>query len=111
MAAYEAFVYMPPLSRTPRMYWKMSIDLSRPLVLSMGHHDPLDGYVTSIQLQTTAAKFQGEVSGPELRDQVAGFAKLIELRGLPTVDPLGIGSLLIDASCVVQLMEEGADLE
>lgn len=26
-----------------RMYWKMSIDLSRPLVPSMGHHDPLDG--------------------------------------------------------------------
>lgn len=26
-----------------RMYWKMSIDLSRPQVRSMGHHDPLDG--------------------------------------------------------------------
>ena len=26
-----------------RMYWKMSIDLSRPQVHSMGHHDPLDG--------------------------------------------------------------------
>ncbi len=28
------------------MYWKMSIDLSRPLVTSEGNLDPYDGYVT-----------------------------------------------------------------
>jgi len=33
-----------------RMFWKMSIDLSRPLVPSMGHHDPLDGFITYYQL-------------------------------------------------------------
>ena len=35
----------------PRMYWKMSIDLSRPLVDSMGQHDPLDGLISYLQLQ------------------------------------------------------------
>ena len=38
-----------------RMVWKMSIDLSRPLVPSMGHHDPLDGYVTALELGLPAA--------------------------------------------------------
>ena len=27
------------------LHWKMSIDLSRPLVPSMGQHDPLDGFL------------------------------------------------------------------
>ena len=36
------------------MYWKMSIDLSRPLVASMGQHDPLDGFVTCAELDATA---------------------------------------------------------
>ena len=35
-----------------RMVWKMSIDLTRPLVPSMGQHDPLDGLVTYLELQT-----------------------------------------------------------
>ena len=34
----------------------MSIDLSYPLVPSMGQHDPLDGYITYLQLQSTAVK-------------------------------------------------------
>lgn len=33
----------------------MSTDLSRPLVASMGQHDPLDGLITCTQLETTAA--------------------------------------------------------
>lgn len=30
----------------PHMYWKMSIDLTRPLVQSEGNLDPFDGFVT-----------------------------------------------------------------
>ena len=41
-------------ARRKRMYWKLSIDLSRPLVASMGQHDPLDGLVTCAQLEATA---------------------------------------------------------
>jgi hypothetical protein len=36
-----------------RLFWKMSIDLSRPQVTSMGLHDPLDGFLTYSQLQAT----------------------------------------------------------
>jgi len=53
--AHAAFTYDPPGSGPKRMYWKMSTDLSRPLVPSMGQHDPLDGYVTAAQLRRTAA--------------------------------------------------------
>jgi hypothetical protein len=38
----------------PQMYWKMSIDLSRPLVPSEGNLDPYDGYVMYRLLQQTA---------------------------------------------------------
>jgi hypothetical protein len=67
--------------RGTRMYWKMSIDLTRPQVATMGHHDPLDGYVTELELGLT-----GEAYRP-----------LLDSRGLATADPLGLGGLLIDA--------------
>jgi hypothetical protein len=38
------------------MYWKMSVDLSRPLVLSQGGGDPVDGYVTLERLLSTNRK-------------------------------------------------------
>src|SRR5436190_1220053 len=31
-AAHRAFTYLPPHRRRKRMYWKLSVDLSRPLV-------------------------------------------------------------------------------
>ena len=55
--AHTGFIYASPISGDQkRMYWKMSIDLSYPLVPSMGQHDPLDGLVTYCQLQATAKK-------------------------------------------------------
>src|SRR3954464_2754588 len=36
-----------------RLAWKMSVDLSRPLVASTGQHDALDGFVTAAQLRET----------------------------------------------------------
>lgn len=38
--AHTAFTYTPVRGGAKRMYWKMSVDLSRPLVPSMGQHDP-----------------------------------------------------------------------
>jgi hypothetical protein len=54
--AHAKFTYVPSSGNRKRMYWKMSIDLSYPLVSTMGHHDPLDGFITYLQLQATAAK-------------------------------------------------------
>ena len=37
----------------PRIFWKMSMDLSRPLVASEGNLDPIDGYLTYKLLRST----------------------------------------------------------
>jgi len=38
-------------STTPQMHWKMSIDLSKPLIHHQGNLDPYDGYITYRLLQ------------------------------------------------------------
>ncbi len=40
------------------MYWKMSIDLTRPLVSSMGQHDPLDGFITYNEIKNGMKSFE-----------------------------------------------------
>ena len=103
-AAHRTFVYGPRDHR--RMYWKMSIDLARPQVASMGHHDPLDGYVTCLALEATRAELG--VRGPDLGDAIAEFRAMIEPEALATGDPLGIGGLLVDAHRLTQLgLHEG----
>ena len=87
-----------------RMYWKMSIDLSRPLVPVMGHHDPLDGYVTCLQLRATASASSAPTPAPALEAEAARFRSMIDGRDLATADPLGIGGLLADAYRLEQLM-------
>jgi hypothetical protein len=85
------------------MYWKLSVDLSRPLVASMGQHDPLDGLVTYAQLEANAAGW-----GASLADAIADFAAMVEPRGLATGDALGVGGLLVDAYRIAQLEQQGA---
>jgi len=85
----------------------MSIDLTRPLVPSMGHHDPLDGFVTSVQLDATARAL-GSAAGPGLAEATADFASMIEPAQLATSDPLGLGGLLVDVYRVEQLLRGGA---
>jgi hypothetical protein len=101
-AAHRAFTYAPYQGARKRMYWKLSIDLSRPLVASMGQHDPLDGLVTYAQLETTAPG-----SEPSLGHARADFAAMVEPRELATADPLGLGGLLVDAYRVLQLEQQG----
>ena len=75
----------------------MSIDLSRPLVPSMGQHDPLDGFITCLELRHTASLFASASAGPDLDDAIAGFGRMVEDGDWITADPLGIGGLLMDA--------------
>jgi hypothetical protein len=105
-AAFRAFTYLPGEGGQRRMYWKMSIDLSRPLVRSMGQHDPLDGYVTCAELDATRTAMGGPA--PDIGSQVAALAAMIDEDHLATADPLGIGGLLVDAFRVEQLMRGGA---
>jgi hypothetical protein len=107
-AAHAAFSYRLSASDRPRMYWKMSIDLSRPLISSMGQHDALDGYVTVKQLRTTTAKVPHTTAEPDLIQASEDFAEMLQGAELASPDPLGIGGLLADAYRLEQLTRRGA---
>ncbi|MBW1801833.1 MAG: hypothetical protein JRJ85_14005 [Deltaproteobacteria bacterium] len=102
--AHDRFTYAPGSGGQKRMYWKMSIDLSYPLVTSMGHHDPLDGFITYRQLQATAEKVPEKSEGPDLKAEIAEMTDICEGKSWATDDPLGIGGLLGDAFRLAQLI-------
>jgi hypothetical protein len=106
-AAHMGFVRMSSISGQKRMYWKMSIDLSYPLVPSMGQHDPLDGLVTYCQLQATAKKDPHRCTSPDLVAEIADMADICAGKSWTTVDLLGIGGLLSDAYRMAQLIING----
>jgi hypothetical protein len=103
MTAHNAFTREMP-GGPKRIVWKMSIDLSRPLVPSTGQHDPLDGLITCLELQT--------VEGSEVKDRAALAAAIADMTEMcaharwATEDPLGIGGLLDDATRLAQLILE-----
>ncbi len=103
--AHARFTYVPPAGGRKRMYWKMSIDLSRPLVPSMGLHDPLDGLITCSEIQV-APRGPGS-PGPDLGAEIRELAEMCETRHLATEDPLGTGGLLFDAVRAAQLTAMG----
>ena len=108
--AHTRFTYLPSRGSRKRMYWKMSIDLSRPLVPSMGQHDPLDGLITYRQLQATAERDKKITAGQDLESEIAAMAQICEGRTWDTDDPLGIGGLLCDAYRSAQLsVDQGSE--
>ena len=109
-AAHARFTYLPSRASGKRMYWKMSIDLSRPLVPSMGQHDPLDGLITYLQLQAAAKRDKESTAPQNLESEIADMARLCEGKTWDTDDPLGIGGLLCDAYRSAQLsVDQGSE--
>ena len=104
-AAWKGFL------RRGRLVWKMSIDLSYPLVASSGQHDPLDGFVTCAQLRDTASKLPGAPEEPRLDEAQSGLAALIRSDLLASDDPLGIGGLLMDGCRLAQLPHDARLLQ
>jgi hypothetical protein len=100
---HAGFTYLPRSGGRKRMFWKMSTDLTRPLVPSMGQHDPLDGFVTYQELQHAALQDFRLASRPGLNAAIADMADICQGMRLSTDDPLGIGGLLSDAVRVAQL--------
>ena len=101
-AAYQGFGAVSAADRgLIGIYWKMSTDLSRPLVFALGSHDVLDGFITFREVQnampTTAAV---ETNIPEAIDSLAA---LTQDRDWATDDPLGLGGLLFDACRLCRL--------
>jgi hypothetical protein len=107
--AHDAFTYCSPAAGPTRMVWKMSIDLSGPLVPSMGQHDPLDGLITYRSLRAPALDgvWPAGVDKPDLAEEIAGISRIAEGVRLVTDDPLGLGGLLSDAYRVAQLRVQG----
>lgn len=93
--AFRAFRFETAPGRQG-LYWKMSIDLSRPLVSSMGQHDPLDAYLTSLEL-----------APPAMENEIAWLARLVEGGRWVTDDPLGLGGLMVDADRAFQIETRG----
>ncbi|MDD1683853.1 MAG: hypothetical protein LUO98_08475 [Methanoregula sp.] len=104
--SHARFTYLPGPGAPKRMYWKMSTDLSRPLVPSMGQHDPLDGLVTFRALQEAARAGTGPKE-PVLVQEIAGLAEIGRFLSLETADPLGTGGLLADALQIARLAIAG----
>jgi hypothetical protein len=100
-AAYDGFVRRSASGAVIGVAWKMSTDLSRPLVPGMGLHDALDGTLTMRETERALAATQALVVAPD--------AAMKSLRGLcvdrdwTTDDPLGLGGLLFDACRLCQL--------
>jgi hypothetical protein len=104
-AAHAGFTHEAPAAK--RMYWKMSIDLTRPLISSMGQHDPLDGLVTCLDLQLSATRVFGPSAHPSLVQEIADLTEICRGMNMYTDDPLGIGGLLSDAAGITRLRLEG----
>lgn len=77
----------------PRMVWKMSMNLSLPLVSSEGNLDPIDGFVVFRLLQAAAME-AGD--GSVLAEEVNDYKRVMERKGEHFVssDPLDLGMTL-----------------
>ena len=76
-------------SARPRMYWKMSMDLSTPLVHSEGNLDPIDGYVIYKLLQKTEGT-------NVLEKEICEYKKILDTKWRKYIseDPLDLGMTL-----------------
>ena len=106
VSAQRAFTASPGPGQPKRMYWKMSIDLSRPLVPSMGQHDPLDGLMACLQLMANHVSEQ-DTELSSLDGTYADLAGMAAWINPVTEDPLGIGGLLQNALIAGRLVAEG----
>jgi len=107
-AAFDGFVRQSP-EGAPRMFWKMSVDLDRPLVPSMGHHDPLDGWVTGQML--VASGYGTDAERRALMRCCEVYKEMFGGRDQATGDALGIGGLLVDAWQLYRALPEAGDVE
>ena len=102
-AAHRGFSYSPSPGAPRRMYWKMSIDLSRPLVASMGHHDPLDALITYMELKAGSERLGVTPGDPDLDSAIADCRAMCAGKSWATDDPLGTGGLMVDTFRLAQL--------
>jgi len=101
--AYRQFCRRSADGSIAGLYWKMSVDLTYPVVSSMGHHDPLDGYVTFLEIDRLWSKEDSDYPACDLSTERHGLQGVCEGSNWVTSDILGIGGLLFDANRLMQL--------
>lgn len=104
--AYAKFTYVNAKDSSRQMYWKMSIDLTYPLVGSMGQHDPLEGLITYLQLQSTLSEPSDTSKTFNLDSEIKELSVMCEGLSWATSDTLGIGGLLANACALTRLIIE-----
>ncbi|KAG2391847.1 hypothetical protein C9374_013332 [Naegleria lovaniensis] len=79
-----------------RMYWKISIDGSRPVVRSEGNLDPFDGYVTYKLLRNVHSLFHPSDKGDVLQKQIHEMERMVmkKFMNYSSYDPLDLGESL-----------------
>ena len=102
--AFKAFARRPGSGKLLGVCWKMSTDLSRPLVPPMGLHDALDGFITFREVQHAIVKISGDAAVSGLSHATEALFALCEHGQWATGDPLGVGGLLFDACRLCQLL-------
>ena len=102
--SYRAFVRRSASGDVVGVYWKMSTDLSRPLVPAVGSHDALDGFITFWETQYAIAKLQNHPEANDLAQAIETLSALCQHMDWTTDDPLGLGGLLFDAGRLCQLI-------
>ncbi len=88
-----------------RMYWKMRIDLSAPLLPSMGQLDPLDGLITFSMLR--AKLKEHKIDEINLDAAIEDMREMSKHINTLTDDPLGLGGLLSDSFFLTALIASG----
>lgn len=94
--ASDKFIYSS--GTEPRMYWKLSTDLSRPLVTGMGGHDPLEGLVCAVSVKEAIPE-----KAVEVEPITSKFYSMCRNQYWATSDSLGIGGLLLNTLKAVSL--------
>lgn len=106
--AHKAFTYRDEQG-TLRMYWKMRVDLSAPLVPSMGQLDPLDGMITFSLIKAKLKEWKIDELNPD--DAIADMREMCQNINTLTNDPLGLGGLLSDSFFLSALIAAGYNRE
>jgi hypothetical protein len=109
-AAYDGFAIRSASGAVVGVAWKMSTDLSRPLVSGAGLHDALDGYLSLREAQRALTAMRAP--DVEFGAATESLRALCVDRNWATDDPLGLGGLLFDSCRLCQLggLAEAGDL-
>jgi hypothetical protein len=106
-AAFQGFSCVSPSGGDGLIgiYWKMSTDLSKPLVFGMGLHDVLDAFISFREVKSAMADMSVATGMSKITPAIESLSPLCKRRDWTTNDPLGLGGLLFDACRFCQLLD------